>query len=139
MSTELECNFALALADTSLWEADGHVVVDQAHDIASKVSTALQQYGRLALVILPFLLSAAAEVRATINKGKWPLWAHVQDKDPHMEAHLFSPKTTGYVKGSTTAPAPAPQVALVPAPKDISIPPIDSLPVTSHQMTNKGK
>ncbi|KAG1819021.1 uncharacterized protein BJ212DRAFT_1298313 [Suillus subaureus] len=63
----------------------------------------------LALVVLPFLLSAAAE-----------------DKDPCIEAHLFFSKTAGY-----GCPGPSSQGHFHP--------PINPLPVASHQMTNKGK
>ncbi|KAG2098279.1 uncharacterized protein F5147DRAFT_656158 [Suillus discolor] len=111
-------------------EADDQAVVDQAHDIAQQVSTALQQHSRACSVISLFLLSVATEVRATINQSLVPQWNHVQDNDPHMESHPFFTKTVGYVPL-----------------KQMSIPPIDSLPHASHAhnlvvpgtMPNKGK
>ncbi|KAG1730158.1 uncharacterized protein EDB91DRAFT_1252809 [Suillus paluster] len=158
MSSTLKSNQALAVADTSLrralrqikiHQADGSVVVDQAHAIARLVSTALQQHGRNASVISPLLLSAAAEVRATMNKGIAPQWARVRDKDTRMESHPFFPKTVGYVAGGI--PEPAPQVmpapapasasasASAPAPAPISVPLIESLPTAGHQHNLLGK
>ncbi|KAG1836548.1 hypothetical protein DFJ58DRAFT_734902 [Suillus subalutaceus] len=125
MPSQTESNNALALADKSvhaavrqikIYELDGWVVVDQAHTIAWMVSEALQQHGQNCLDMLPFLLSAAAEVRATINQTLAPKWACVQDDDPHMESHPFFPKVVRYTLASASAPAPAPAPAPVPVP-----------------------
>ncbi|KAG0692663.1 hypothetical protein DFH29DRAFT_882187 [Suillus ampliporus] len=146
--SSVESNSALAIADTSLRsslrqirrsEADGRAAVDQAHDIARLVSNALQQHGRNASVILPFLLSAAAKVRATMNEGLKPQWNRVRDDDPRMESHPFFPKTVGYVQASKPAPAAAPQVAPAPAAEVMLVPPINSLPLSGNQNTDKGK
>ncbi|KAG0693560.1 hypothetical protein DFH29DRAFT_881371 [Suillus ampliporus] len=146
--SSVESNSALAIADKSLrasvrriklLEADGRVAIDQAHEIARVVSKALQQHGRNASVISPFLLSVAAEVRATMNEGLKPQWDRVRDEDPHMESHPFFPKTVGYVQASQPAPAPAPYVSPVPAAEVMSVPPIDLLPPSGHQKTDKGK
>ncbi|KAG1726512.1 uncharacterized protein EDB91DRAFT_1254286 [Suillus paluster] len=158
MSLTLELNQALAVTDASLchalcWikihEADGSVVIDQAHAVTRLVSTALQQHGRNASLILLLLLSAAAEVRVTMNQGIAPQWAQVRDNDTRMESHPFFPKTVGYVAGGTPEPAPqvAPAPAPAPTPAPMSVPLIESLPTTGHQhnllvpgtMTGKGK
>ncbi|KAG1748864.1 uncharacterized protein EDB91DRAFT_1244676 [Suillus paluster] len=160
MSSTLESNQALAVADTSLChalrrikihEADGSMVIDQAHKIAWLVSTALQQHGRNASVISLLLLSAAAEVRSTMNQGIAPQWVQVRDNNTQRESHPFFPKTVGYVAGSTPEPAPqvapAPASAPAPAPAPMSVPPIESLPTAGHQhnllvpgmMAGKGK
>ncbi|KAG0698121.1 hypothetical protein DFH29DRAFT_878203 [Suillus ampliporus] len=140
--SSVESNLALVITNMSLrsslrWirhsEADGRVAVDQAHKIAHLVSNALQQHGRNASVISLFLLSAAAKVRATMNKGLKPQWDCVQDDDPHMETHPFFPKTIRY------ASKPAPQVAPAPAAEVMLVPPINSLPLSGHQKTDKGK
>ncbi|KAG2095125.1 uncharacterized protein F5147DRAFT_778819 [Suillus discolor] len=140
MPSQQESDHALALANISS--------VDQAHEIARQVSQALQQHGRLSSVISPFLLSAAAKVRVTINQGLVPQWNCVRVDDPRMESHPFFPKTVGYVQPAPEpAPAPALSPVLPPAPKRMSVPPIDALPRAScaHNltvtgtMTDKGK
>ncbi|KAG2062822.1 hypothetical protein BDR04DRAFT_1164592 [Suillus decipiens] len=100
-----ESNHALSVADELLhkalarikgFQADGRVVVDQAHEIARLVSQALQQHGRNASVISPLLLSAAAEVRETMNNGQAPQWERVCAGDSRMESHPFFHKTKGF-------------------------------------------
>ncbi|KAG1859081.1 hypothetical protein C8R48DRAFT_674069 [Suillus tomentosus] len=138
--------------------------MDQAHEIAWQLSQALQQHGRTCLVISPFLLSTATEIRATMNQGLVPQWDHVCNNDHRMESHLFFPKTAGYCESAffsfqmehtaaapvpAPAPDPAPEPALAPepAPTRLSVPPITSLPRISHSqqpvvpgtMTDKGK
>jgi hypothetical protein len=46
------------------------------------------------------LLSAAAEVHATMNQRLAPQWERVTDTDTRMEKHPFFPKTKGYGKYS---------------------------------------
>ncbi|KAG1797137.1 uncharacterized protein HD556DRAFT_1466784 [Suillus plorans] len=124
MPSQHESDLALALADKSLrdslsrithWAADGREVMDQAHEIARQLSQALQQHGRTCSVISPFLLSAAAEIRATMNQGLVPQWDCVCHNDYRMESHPFFPKTAGY-QHTAAAPAPAPTPAPAPAP-----------------------
>ncbi|KAG2072203.1 hypothetical protein BDR04DRAFT_1153465 [Suillus decipiens] len=100
-----ESNHALSVADKLLhkaltqikgFQADGWVVVDQAHEIAQLVSQALQQHGRNVLVISPLLLSAAAKVWETMNNSQAPQWEHVCAGNSHMESHPFFPKTKGF-------------------------------------------
>ncbi|KAG2116989.1 uncharacterized protein F5147DRAFT_648607 [Suillus discolor] len=102
--------------------------------------------------------TAATKVRATINQGLVPQWNCVRVDDPHMKSHPFFPKTVGYVQPAPAlapAPAPAPEPApapalspvLPPAPKRMSVLPIDALPRAGHAhnltvtgtMTDKGK
>ncbi|KAG1776223.1 hypothetical protein EV702DRAFT_1046375 [Suillus placidus] len=149
MPSQHESDEAMSIADKSLraaltrikhFAADGQVVVDQAHEIAWIVSQALQLHGRNASVISPLLLSAAAEVWATMNVGQAPQWDHVLIDDSHMESHPFFHKTLGF---EALAPAPLPNpVSPVPppAPKVMSVPPIDSLAVEAPTpKTDKGK
>ncbi|KAG1752346.1 uncharacterized protein EDB91DRAFT_1243124 [Suillus paluster] len=111
MSSPLKSNKALAVADMSLHHAIYWIRLCEAD---GSMSAALQQHGRNALVILPLLLSAAAKVRLTMNQGIAPQWARVWDNDPHMESHLFFPKTVGY--GGTPTPAPQVTPSTAPAP-----------------------
>ncbi|KAG1759117.1 hypothetical protein EDD22DRAFT_956203 [Suillus occidentalis] len=150
MSSSQQSNDALSVAEASLrkalaWikrhQADGRVSVDQAHAIALQVSQALNQHGKIALVIPPLLLSAAAEVHATMNQRLAPQWEHVTDTDTRMEKHPFFPKTKGYV-APALAPVPTTTPVSVPppAPKVMSVPPVDSLPTKAAKpKTNKGK
>ncbi|KAG1832629.1 hypothetical protein DFJ58DRAFT_847963 [Suillus subalutaceus] len=153
-----QSNNALSVADKSLcshlnriklFQSDGWVVVDQAHEVAKLViltslkSQALQQHGRNALVVPPLLLSAATEVRATMNIGQVPQWERVRVDDSCMESHPFFPKTQG-LAAPALAPVPTPLPLPVPvpppAPKVMSVPPIDSLPVEAAKPTaDKGK
>ncbi|KAG1787533.1 uncharacterized protein HD556DRAFT_1312719 [Suillus plorans] len=152
MPSQKESDDVLMLADSRIkcGEADGRAVVDQAHDIARQVSTALQQHSRACSVISPFLLSVAAEVWATMNQGLVSQWNCVRDDDPRMESHPFFKKTVGYeqlvpepaeARGQVVSPIPT-----VPL-KQMSIPPIDSLPHAGHAhnlvvpgtMPDKGK
>ncbi|KAG1807076.1 hypothetical protein EV424DRAFT_1544021 [Suillus variegatus] len=105
MPSQQESDQALMLAEKTVrdlvsqiqdGEVDGRAVLDQAHGIAWQVSQALQQHSRTCSVILPFLLSVAAEVRATMNQGLVPQWNRVRDDDPRMESHPFFTKTVGY-------------------------------------------
>ncbi|KAG1834618.1 hypothetical protein DFJ58DRAFT_735784 [Suillus subalutaceus] len=147
-----QSNNALSVANKSLhshlnriklFQSDGRVVVDQAHEFAKLVSQALQQQGRNASVVPPLLLSAAAEVRATMNIGQVPQWECVRVDDSHMESHPFFPKTQG-LAAPALAPVPTPLPVPVPvpppAPKVMLVPPIDSLPVEAAKPTaDKGK
>ncbi|KAG1889743.1 uncharacterized protein F5891DRAFT_987239 [Suillus fuscotomentosus] len=110
----------------------GHFQILESNDVlalADKSSRALQQHSRTCSVILPFLLSVAAKVWATMNQGLAHQWSHVWADDPCMESHPFFAKTVRY------------------APEQMSIPPIDSLPRAGHahhldvpgKMTDKGK
>ncbi|KAG1794830.1 uncharacterized protein HD556DRAFT_1442615 [Suillus plorans] len=173
MPSQHESDLALALADKSLrdslsrithWAADGREVMDQAHEIARQLSQALQQHGRTCSVISPFLLSAAAEIRATMNQGLVPQWDRVCHNDYRMESHPFFPQTAGYQHTAAApacrhapahvpdpAPDPEPAVAPAPAPEPaptrLSVPPIASLPRIGHSqqpvvpstITDKGK
>ncbi|KAG1843072.1 hypothetical protein C8R48DRAFT_780809 [Suillus tomentosus] len=161
MPSQHESDLALALADKSLRDslsrithlaADGRDVMDQAHEIARQLSQALQQHGRTCSVISPFLLSAAAEIRVTMNQGLAPQWDRVCNDDHHMQSHPFFPKTTGYqhtaaAPAPASASAPSPEPAPEPAPTRMSVPPIASLPRIGHSqhlvvpstMTDKGK
>ncbi|KAG1870088.1 hypothetical protein DFJ58DRAFT_722991 [Suillus subalutaceus] len=149
-----QSNDALSVANKSLrshlnwiklFQSDGRVVVDQAHEVAKLVSQALQQHGRNASVILPLLLSAAAEVQATMNIGQVPQWECVRVDDSRMESHPFFPKTQGLAAPAlapvpTPLPVPVPVPVPPPAPKVMSVPPIDSLPVEAAKPTaDKGK
>ncbi|KAG1801758.1 hypothetical protein EV424DRAFT_1545390 [Suillus variegatus] len=157
MPSQQESNQVLMLADKTVrdsvgqiqdGEVDGQAVLDQAHGIARQVSQALQQHGRTCSVISPFLLSVAAEVRATMNQGVAPQWNHVRDDDPRMESHPFFTKTVGYQR-LAQEPSQACAVSPVPPqpPKQMSIPPIDLLPHIGHvhnlvvpgTMPDKGK
>ncbi|KAG1899437.1 uncharacterized protein F5891DRAFT_981197 [Suillus fuscotomentosus] len=131
----------------------GHFQILESNDVlalADKSSRALQQHSRTCSVISPFLLSVAAKVRATMNQGLAHQWSHVWADDPCMESHPFFAKTVRYEQPALApAPAPAPPVSpvLPPAPEQMSILPIDSLPRASHahhldvpgKMTDKGK
>ncbi|KAG1828769.1 hypothetical protein DFJ58DRAFT_848923 [Suillus subalutaceus] len=153
-----QSNDALSVADKSLrshlnriklFQSDGRVVVDWAHEVAKLViltslkSQALQQHGRNALVVPPLLLSAAAEVRATMNIGQVPQWECVRVDDSCMESHPFFPKTQGLAAPALApvpTPLPVPVPVLPPAPKVMSVPPINSLPVEAAKLTaDKGK
>ncbi|KAG1862829.1 hypothetical protein DFJ58DRAFT_725312 [Suillus subalutaceus] len=149
-----QSNNALLVADKSLrshlnwiklFQSDGRVVVDQAHEVAKLVSQALQQHGRNASVIPPLLLSAAAEVRETMNVGQVPQWERVRVDDSRFESHPFFPKTQGLAAPAlapvpTPVPVPVPVPVLPPAPKVMSVPPIDSLPIKAAKPTaDKGK
>ncbi|KAG1760553.1 hypothetical protein EDD22DRAFT_848420 [Suillus occidentalis] len=147
--SSVESNNTLSVTEVSLkstlvwikiFQSDGQVVVDQAHDIAHLVSQALQQHGRNASVIPPLLLSAAAEVHATMNVGQAPQWEHMTDDDSCMELHPFFAKTKGYVAPpQAEVPTTGPSASL-PAPKVMSVPPINSLAVEAAQpRTDKGK
>ncbi|KAG2063091.1 hypothetical protein BDR04DRAFT_1164258 [Suillus decipiens] len=129
-----ESNDALSVADELLRkalaritrsQADGRAVVDQAYEIAQLVSQALQKHGRNASVISPLLLSAAAEVRETMNNGQAPQWKRVCAGDSRMESHPFFPKTKGFgvAQVSQSINAVAPRL-----PGVMSVPAIDSVP-----------
>ncbi|KAG1720609.1 hypothetical protein EDD22DRAFT_854598 [Suillus occidentalis] len=135
-----EVSLKSALVQIKIFQSDGWVVVDQAHDIARLVSQALQQHSRNVSVIPPLLLSAAAEVHATMNVGQAPQWERVTINDSHMESHPFFAKTKGYVAPPQAEVPTAGLSASLPAPKVMSVPPINSLVVEAAQLrTNKGK
>ncbi|KAG1820927.1 uncharacterized protein BJ212DRAFT_1297408 [Suillus subaureus] len=136
MSSQQEANNALSIANASLctvlacircYEADGQ-------------SQALQQHGRNASAISLLLLSVATKVQVTMNIGQAMQWNCVRVDDSHMESHPFYAKMIGF-GAPALAPVPS-QVSkvLLPAPKVMSVPPINSLPVKAPKsMTDKGK
>ncbi|KAG1770165.1 hypothetical protein EV702DRAFT_1202577 [Suillus placidus] len=150
MPSQRESDKAMSIADKSLqaalarikhFAADCRVVVDQAHEIARIVSQALQLHGRNASVISPLLLSAGTEVRVTMNVGQAPQWDCVLVDDSHMESHPFFRKTLGF-EALAPAPLPNPVSPVPPAPKVMSVPPIDSLSLAVDAptpKTDKGK
>ncbi|KAG2064253.1 hypothetical protein BDR04DRAFT_1122712 [Suillus decipiens] len=70
-----ESNHALSVANELLCKALAWIKHFQAD---GWVSQALQQHSRNALVILPLLLSVAAEVWEMMNNGQAPQWEHTK-------------------------------------------------------------
>ncbi|KAG2112332.1 uncharacterized protein F5147DRAFT_771393 [Suillus discolor] len=123
MSSHTESNAAMELVYNKMQDIvskalkmqDGHPEHEkQAFSLAIELSSALGSHGQLATLILPMVLSIAAEIKDATHQRKFlrPInWRSLRHDDPRIDDHPLKEKARAYIANHTIEPATMPSLA----------------------------